>query len=168
MVHTENLFARHRFELIMLILWFYFAIWLGSQMKSGSHLLQRLWCECHVPAAPPQLWGTCGVPVAFLSVPQHKGCVGASVGGGGHSCTHCWTIPGHKASHLISELMGWKCVLSISNPGKPQLSQIHFFLLLLTNGTGFQTFLSSICKELAATESEQLIRKYDFSGKVIF
>lgn len=136
MAHTENLFARHRFELIMLILWFYFAIWLGLQMKSQSHLLQRLWCECHIPAA------CCGVPVGFLSIPQHKGCVWASVGGGGLSRTHCWTIPGcrHKASNLISELMGWKCVLSICNPGKPQLSQMHFFLLLLKNGTGFQAF----------------------------
>lgn len=31
-------------------------------MKSGSHLLQRLWCECHVPAAHPN----CGVPVGYL------------------------------------------------------------------------------------------------------
>lgn len=137
MAHTENLFARHRFELIMLILWFYFTIWLGLQMKSRAHLLQRLWCECQVPAA------CCGVPVGFPSILQHKGCVWASVGGGGMSHTHCWAIPGrrHKAPHLIPELMGCKCVLSKSNPGKPQLSQIHSFLLLLINGTGFQAFL---------------------------
>lgn len=37
MAHTENLYARHRFELITLILWFYFTIWLGLQMKSQCH-----------------------------------------------------------------------------------------------------------------------------------
>lgn len=110
MAHTENLFARHRFELIILILCFYFTIWLGLQMKSWSHLLQRLWWECHIPA------GCCGVPVGFLSIPQRKGGVWVSVGGGSLSCTHCWTVPGrHIASNLISELLGWKRVLSISN-----------------------------------------------------
>lgn len=98
MAHMENLFARHRFELIMLILWFYYAIWLGLQMKSQSDPLQELWCECQVPAA------LCGVPVGFPSFLQHKGRGCASAGGGGLSHTHCRTIAGcrHKAPNLIT------------------------------------------------------------------
>lgn len=86
MAPMENLHARHRFELIMLILWFYFTIWLGLQMKSQSHLSQELWCEGQALAA-------CGgVPACFPFILQHKGCVWASVGGGGLSVGRWWPV----------------------------------------------------------------------------
>lgn len=48
-----------RSELIVLILWFYFTIWLGLQMKSQPPL-QKLCCECQVPAGCCEyLWAFC-------------------------------------------------------------------------------------------------------------
>lgn len=136
MAHTENLYARHRFELIMLILWFYFTIWLGLQMKSQSHPLQELCCERRAPAAHR------GVPACFPPLLRSQGCVWAAVGGGPLSCTHCRAIAGcrHKPAYLSAEMMGCRCVLSSSKMGKPQLSLIHSFLLLLTHQPGSLVF----------------------------
>lgn len=84
MAHTENLCARHGFELIMLILRLYFAIWLGLQMKSQPHPLRDLCCKHHI------LTSCCGMPTCFPPLPAWKGQFWVEMGTFGHLLLSCW------------------------------------------------------------------------------
>lgn len=163
----ENLFARHRFELIMLILWFYFTIWLGLQMKSQSHPSEGLCCECQAPAAH------CGYLWAFHSFPSTRDVFGHLQEVVACHAPTAKLLLAADAKLLIQSQNRWteNVYWAQATPQTPS-RLTHSFLLLLISGAGFLVFLvfqlHRIGSYLASIISRKLIKDYGVLGKVIF